>query len=140
LKEDMMEPIVNIWNRLGDQERAILLRLGNKMLQGKAKYGEWMPENDSRRYTLEALDELVDCANYMMAEILRLERGVNGACDSVRRTDSEDVTQPFVLDSADGSDSRTLRAVGAAKSRRSTRGRTAGLYRSGRDGRGSDGS
>lgn len=64
------EQIVEIINDLEADELDVVYMLAKKMLLGKKKYGQWIASKDSRNYTKEASEELLDACNYLAMQLI----------------------------------------------------------------------
>lgn len=56
---------------LKDDERAIIVKLLERLEQGQKSYGPWKL-NDGRDYPKEALDEVLDALHYCAAALLQM--------------------------------------------------------------------
>lgn len=54
-----------IWGALGPDERAVMTRIGRRLVVGRARYGMLDLALDERRMDREALDEALDLAVYL---------------------------------------------------------------------------
>ena len=54
--------------------RSEILRLAkNKMISGSRKYGKWDPKTDTRDLYQEMIDELIDCINYNIMQVTKID-------------------------------------------------------------------
>jgi len=63
--------LINTVNQLEGDELKVMLKLAQKMLAGKMKYGEWTASNDKRNYRKEASEEIFDALNYMCMQLIK---------------------------------------------------------------------
>ena len=54
--------------------RSEILKLAkNRMIAGHKKHGKFNPKTDTRDFYQEAIEELLDCCNYCIMQIQKLE-------------------------------------------------------------------
>jgi hypothetical protein len=70
---------------LGNDERAVLDMLTQRLTLGQSRYGELVIDQDSRDWTREALEESLDLAIYLSIRLHQLDRqrGLVAAVDDL---------------------------------------------------------
>jgi hypothetical protein len=60
-----------VWRELGEQERAVVLAIAERLAMGRRQYGPLDVAGDPRDWRKEASEEALDCAVYLACEVMR---------------------------------------------------------------------
>ena len=68
---DPLEPLRNRARQLGPDELRVLVTIAERLVAGRAQYGELVLATDRRDFTIEASEEALDAAVYLAARLLK---------------------------------------------------------------------
>jgi len=68
---DPLEPLRNSARQLGPDELRVLVTIAERLVAGRAVYGELHVADDPRRMKQEAGEELLDACVYLAADVLK---------------------------------------------------------------------
>lgn len=66
--------MAHIMEQLGEDEREIMVVLGERLLDGQSRYGKFDLDSDDRDFQQEAFEEDCDWLVYRAAEVVRNRR------------------------------------------------------------------
>ena len=66
-----LHDLASLAARLSDDELAVLLLIGQRVLTGQSNYGPLHIQHDHRNFTREALEKVADACFYLGAALLR---------------------------------------------------------------------
>ncbi len=64
---DDMDKVLDVWEKLGERERKLVLVYGMRLLAGQRKYGKLSLQK--KKWTYEALEEALDACVYLSAAL-----------------------------------------------------------------------